>query len=120
MQIVLLVEVGDAHPPGPFLFVSVPKDQTALKLAADALQRGAGQDPLRGPTLADIEVDARCRVGGMHDPCDVAIRDQAHPGSHGADRGNDLGVPRPVEDADGDLLCRHTLGRGKGPHIVRR
>ena len=59
--------------------VGVAEHQPALELAADAFQRRAGQHPLRRAALADIEVDAGLRIGGVDHPGHVAVGDQVDP-----------------------------------------
>ncbi len=120
MKVVLLVEVGDPDPPGALLLIDVPEDQAPLELPADALEGGAGQHPLGGASLPDIEVNPRSGVCRVHDAGDVAVCDQIDPGADRADRGDDLGVTGPVQNTDSDLLRRDPLGRGQSPNIVGR
>ena len=67
----------DAGRAGPL--VGVAEHQAALELAADALQRRAGQHALRRAALPDIEVDAGLGVGGVHHAGHVAVGDQIDP-----------------------------------------
>ncbi len=120
VQGVLLVEIGDTETRGPGALVGVAEYQAPLELAADTLERRAGQHALGCAALADVKIDAGLRLGGVHHARDVAIGDKVHSRAQTAQRSDDVGMTRPVEDTDGDLGRLHALGPGDGRSVVGR
>ncbi len=114
--------VTDADPLGAAFLVVVAEDQATLHLAADAAQGGGGEHPFRCAAGAEIEVDAAIRPGGRDHPRDVAIADQhdARPGL--AHLGDELGMARPVENADDEIgdLGMFRLGERREVFCRRR
>ena len=77
-KIVLAAEIGvlQTEAAGAGLLVLVAEHEPPLELAADALQRRRRQNALRRAALADVEIDAGLRIGGVDHPRDVAVGDQ--------------------------------------------
>ena len=88
--------------------VVVAEQELAHHLPAHALQRGGGQHALRRAARAHVDVDAGLRrLGAVDHARHVAVGDQPDPRAGGADLGDQLLVPRPLEHAD-----HHPLGAG--------
>jgi len=58
---------------------------------------------MRRPADTHVDVNAGARPGAGDDAADVAVRDQLDPGTDRTDLGDQPGVARPVEDADGQI-----------------
>ncbi len=85
-------------------------DQPSLHLAADAGERRGREHAFRRAADAHIDVDAGLqRLGDVDHAGDIAVADQAERCARRPHLLDQLGVARPVEDADGDLADRHAL-----------
>ena len=60
------------------------------------------------------------RIGGVDHAGDVAIGDEPHRRPRLADRRDQIGMARPVENERRDLGGRHPLGLGKGTDVFLR
>ena len=79
----------------------------------------AASTPSGAPPDAQIDVDAGLvRIGRPDDPGDVAVRNELHCGARPTHAGDQLGVPRPVENACRDLRHRHALGFRQSDDVV--
>lgn len=66
IQFIFLVEVRDARARGAFFFRVVAEDQTALHLAANALQGCCRQHAFRRAARADVKIEIARRLGGCN------------------------------------------------------
>ena len=97
------LEVVDPPAAGAGDLVVVAEQQPALDLPADAAQRGRGEHAFGRSAGAHVDVDAGSGSVVVDDPGDVAVGDQLDSAAEAAQLGDELGVARPVEDADDDL-----------------
>ena len=97
----------------------VLRPQPSLQLAADALQRAGRDDALRRAADAEQHVDAGGQAGRGDRARDVAVGDEADAGAGLPDLFDDLLVPRPVQDADGDVGDGGVLRLGDPPDVLR-
>jgi hypothetical protein len=96
----------------------VLRPEPPLQRTAHALERAGGDDPLRGAADAHQQVDAGALAGRRDRPGDVAVGDELDPGARLADLADQRVVPRAVQDADGHVSGRHTLGRGHPADVL--
>ena len=118
MQFVFAAVVVDAATSGTCLLVVVAKDQPTLELATDAPKRCRSEDAFWRTALTDIDVNAAIRTRRGNDPRHVAISDQ-HDACTGLTRLRDqLGVPRPVKNANDQILDFHLLRFGQCSKVL--
>src|SRR6187551_2399197 len=70
------VEIIDPPAAGPTDLVVIAEEQLAENLAADATERRRRKHAFGSPAAAHVNVDIRVRIGGSHDPGNVAVGDQ--------------------------------------------
>ena len=89
---------------GPLALRFVARGKAALDRPAQALDRGRGDDALRGTADAEQQVNPGAVAGGHDHAGHVAVGDELYPGARGPDVGDELGVPGPVQDDHGHVL----------------
>src|SRR4029450_7280429 len=120
---------------GRLALVVVAGPQPALELAAHALERGRGDDAPRGGAAAETDggaggggdaarggaadaeqhVGAGLRPGGGDGAGHVAVGDEPDAGAGGADLGDEVGVPVPVQNNRGDATAPSGMSRMRAP-----
>jgi hypothetical protein len=95
--------------------IVVTEQELALDLAADAAQRGRGQNAFRSAAASHVDVDPRVGVGSGDHTRDVAVGDQLDAASDLAKLGDDVGMARPIEHARHDLARLDAL---HGVHVA--
>lgn len=82
------------------LAVLLARREPPLDRAPQALERRCGDDPLWRAPHAQHHVDGRAGARRLYRAGDVAVGDEADARARRADLPDELGVPRPVENAD--------------------
>src|SRR5690349_20305286 len=96
LEVVDALEIFDAPAACPCNLRVVAEDETTLHLAADAAQRRCSQNAFRSAAAADVQVDARVRVGDCDDSRDVAVRDELDAATESAELVDVPLMPVPV------------------------
>ena len=111
-------DVGDAHGRASRLVFRRLDDEPRVDVAVEAPHRDGREHALRRPAGAHHGMDA----GAGHRRDDrrrqVAIADQLDPRASGADVGNQLGVPGPVEHGDDQVVDVAGQRPRDGPQVV--
>ena len=94
------------------------RPELRLELAAEAAERGGGEDCLARAADPDRDVVVRAAHGGRHRRGHVAVLDQLDAGAGGADLLDQVVVARPVEDDRGDVAWPAPVGVGDRGDVV--
>src|SRR5581483_5218777 len=104
LRAVHLVRVGHTHAPGTSALVVVPELEPPEDLAADARERRRREHAFRRAAAPHHHVKTGAGDGDGERRDDVAVLDEVDARTGRADVVDELLVPRPVEDDDGEVL----------------
>ena len=112
--------VGMAHARGPGPLLVVAEAEARLHLAAQAAQGGGRDDALRGPADAHDGVHAGARDGARDGRREVAVGDELDARAGAPDLLDEVGVPRPIQDDDRDVVGPAAQRRGDPLDVLGR
>ncbi len=96
------------------------RPQLSLHRAAEALDRGGGDDAFRRPADAHEEIDAGTRLSGCDGRRDVAVADEVHARSGLAKLGDEVVVAVALEDDDREIVDGAVLRLGDALEVLGR
>src|SRR5579875_3151116 len=112
------VDLADPHRSCALGFGFVAGLEAAHETTPQTLERRSRQHAFRGPPDPHRDVDPRPLDGGRDRRVDVAVGDELDPSPGAANLGDQVLVPRPVEDHDGYVVDRSLEGVGDGLEVV--